>query len=580
MSEDEVKIDAPPVELIEDPCDAPDDCIAPASSVEMFCTPESLIGEIIAGHYEILSILGQGGIGVVYKARHALLGTPAAIKFLLTSNHLDSTAIMRFQREAQATVDLKHPHIAGMKEFGVHKAIPYLVTEFVEGKSIAEVIQTEGSLDPRRALSLLQQMADALSFAHKHKVVHRDIKPANIIVSKAKDGSEEIKIIDFGIAKVLEGDSRNFTQTGEVFGTPKYMSPEQCKGATVDYRCDLYSLGCVAYEMLSGKPPFNAASPLELIFKHVNERHQNLKSIKGFKGINKIIDALLAKDPNHRYQSCEELLTDVGLILDGKEPVGKPAAVDRRRVKKLMIVMMVMCTSVLLFYAWFLSAFQGGTIQSTTQDIAREPGNASHYWNRAKLYEQAERYREAISDFTKAIELNPKFFWAYKNRSEVYSKLNEFDKAAADAEKAIEIWPKQYRGYLARAIAFHHLGRDREALVDVDKSLELNHDNLPLNMWNNRSISYYYRAACHNSLGEYSKALEDVQRAITGKPAQNTIDRSDIYSELLLVERARAFIGLKQYGEAAKDAEAALAIDPSNGDAQRALAEAKKLQGS
>ncbi|MDZ4832589.1 MAG: protein kinase [Candidatus Melainabacteria bacterium] len=591
--ENDSKFKAPPAKLVEIDTANPADLEAPgkddatskdlssqiSTTKESFSTsPNLLIGQIIGGHYEIQSVLGEGGISIVYKALHVILGTPVAIKFLLPGTELDAKALMRFQREAQATAELNHPSIAGIREFGIHRAIPYLVLEFVEGQSLAEIIKSENKLEPQRALSLLEQITEALSFAHNRKVVHRDIKPSNIMVFNSKDGREEIKIIDFGVAKVLEGEGQNnLTRTGDVFGTPSYMSPEQCQGINIDYRTDIYAVGCMAYEMFSGAPPFTGSRPIEVIVKHTTEKHKKLKPVKGMKGLNRVIDSALAKDPVHRYQSCDELLLDLNLLEKNETPLGKPLPPSKFNFKGALKAMTIALACFLVFYCWLIYTFQpSGTISSFTTALAKEP-SSENYLARAKLYKNDGRYREALSDAAKALAIEPNNFWAFKFRGDVFNELGEWANARAEADKAIAIAPKEYRGYLLRGTALYGLGSYDEAIKDLDKSLELNHDTYIANMFNNRTLSYYYRGCALNELEQYDKALADIELAIKNNPGSlSIVETGDSYKIMLLTARAKAYFGLNRIDAALADAKAALDVDPANEEAKQVFEKASK----
>lgn len=544
----------------------------------------SMVGQVIGGHFEVESLLGEGGISVVYKARHTLLGTPAAIKFLLPDTEMNSKAIMRFQREAQTMAQLNHDSIAGIREFGIHKAIPYLVMEFVEGESLDCILASGTALEPQRALALLTQIVTALSHAHSHKVVHRDLKPSNVMVYQNKDGRESIKIIDFGIAKLVEGDEqRNLTQTGDVFGTPSYMSPEQCQGKPVDQRSDIYSIGCIAYEMFSGAPPFSGSQPLEVILKHVSESHKSLKPIGKLNGLNKIIDASLAKDPNERYQSCDQLLSDLNLLASGEEPLGTRVRSKSLKfnTKKVFNVLTAILVCFLVVYIWFISSFKPGTIESVTKDIEKDP-SATNYHLRARYYRDAGRYKEALADAAKSIELQPKSnFWAHRIRSDVFVEMGDYKSALDEAELAVAAKPKEFRAYMVRGIAKYRLGRDADAVADLDKSLELNHDPDINRMWSNRSGTLYYRAAALNRLGRYDKALEDIDDACKTDTSKTvTPDKADTWHNRLLVERARANLGLKRFDEALSAAQQACDDDPADEVAKQVLADIKKAMSA
>lgn len=269
---------------------------------------DPLVGKVIAGHLEILSILGAGGMSTVYKAQHLLLDRLVAVK-LVQAGQFKAKATMRFQQEAKAATKLNHPNIATVREFGVdEEGSAYLVMDFVEGMPLSDAIKKASSLDAARTRKLMIQICEGLKHAHEAGVVHRDLKPANIILSPGEGGQETAKLVDFGIAKIVDEESQaNLTQTGEVFGTPNYMSPEQCLGKKADRRSDVYSLGCVMYECLTGKPPFAADSALETLMKHVNDA-PDLKRREIPADLAIAIERCMAKDPEDRFQSIDELI--------------------------------------------------------------------------------------------------------------------------------------------------------------------------------------------------------------------------------------------------------------------------------
>lgn len=277
------------------------------------------LGRTIGEHYQILNRLGSGGMSVVYKARHTLLHRNMAVKFLLPDSDFDSKTLSRFQQEAKAAFSLNHPNIARVNELGVDSGShPYIVMDFVEGPTFGDLIEKNGKLPVDRTLRLLSQACDGLQHAHSKDVVHRDIKPGNLIVTT--EGKEEtIKIVDFGIAKIMheaEG-TQHLTQTGEVFGSPLYMSPEQAMGKPLDCRTDVYAMGCVMYEALSGQPPFRGQNILDTLSKHINEDPEDLKEVPV--ALKVIVKKAMEKNPRDRYQSMAELKHDIDAVLEGRQ---------------------------------------------------------------------------------------------------------------------------------------------------------------------------------------------------------------------------------------------------------------------
>lgn len=282
--------------------------------------PEDLTGQVIGQNFRIISKLGAGGMSVVYRAHNEMLRKDVAIKVLhphLVTNRL---FLERFRQEAQAASQIDHENVVRIMDFGITAGNrPFIVMDYLEGLSLADMIKKEGPLELDRAINIFVQLADALSYAHQKGIIHRDLKPSNvIIVQRRKQGGEVAKIVDFGIAKLLPhegGDAAALTQTGDVFGSPLYMSPEQCKGEKLDARSDIYSLGCLMYETLTGVTPINGANMLEILYRHMNEMPKSMKkaapSISIPKPVEAIIFKALAKEPTNRYPSMDELRQDL-----------------------------------------------------------------------------------------------------------------------------------------------------------------------------------------------------------------------------------------------------------------------------
>jgi serine/threonine protein kinase len=231
---------------------------------------DPLLGSTIAGKYRIESKLGAGGMGAVYRATRLVIGDEVAVK-ILHSEQRDSTAPERFRREAQAAARLKHSNAVNIYDFGItDDGLQYLVMELVEGESLRRIIRQQGPVTPSACVEITNQVCAGLDEAHRHSIIHRDIKPDNIIVNVSATGLR-VKVLDFGIAKLRDDVAGNLTQTGTMLGTPHYMSPEQCLGEELDSRADIYSLGVVLYEMLTGTVPFSSPTPAAVVVQHVNQ---------------------------------------------------------------------------------------------------------------------------------------------------------------------------------------------------------------------------------------------------------------------------------------------------------------------
>jgi serine/threonine-protein kinase len=240
---------------------------ASASSIEMVVSED--IGRTIGGRYRITEVIGEGGMGVVYEAWDAQVERKVAIKLVRSDSTSDRKFLSRFRRELEITSQLRHPSTIRVFEHGeTDDGRPYMVMELLTGESLADRME-RGSISEMEALQVARQVAESLSEAHEHGVFHRDLKPDNIFIETV-GVSKVVKVLDFGIAGGV--DATRLTQAGEVFGTPQYMSPEQCNGLPLDHRTDIYSLGCILYEMIEGRPPFSAETPMATMLKHVRAK--------------------------------------------------------------------------------------------------------------------------------------------------------------------------------------------------------------------------------------------------------------------------------------------------------------------
>jgi eukaryotic-like serine/threonine-protein kinase len=277
------------------------------------------------GRYELHRQIARGGMADVFLARDLLLDRPVAVKVLFPQFAADPSFVERFRREAQAAANLNQPNITSVFDWGEEGGTYFIVMEFVDGRSLAEILRSEGMLHPDRAADITTDVAAALSFAHRNGVVHRDIKPGNILIAP----SGQVKVTDFGIARAFGGaGDTNLTQAGSVMGTATYFSPEQAQGKMVDPRSDLYSLGVVLYEMLASRPPFTGETPLVIAYNHVQVAPDPPSSINPRipQSIEAITMRLLAKDPNDRYPSAEDLRADLRRFREGQPVLAAGAA--------------------------------------------------------------------------------------------------------------------------------------------------------------------------------------------------------------------------------------------------------------
>jgi eukaryotic-like serine/threonine-protein kinase len=290
----------------------------------------TLIGRTIDGRYQVLELLGEGGMGVVYRCRRRIFDNEVAVKILRSEFAKNAEATERFVTEAKAASSIGHPHIVGVLDFGeLADGSVYFAMEHVPGKTLGELIESGELRGSSRIARIGRQLAEGLGAAHAIGIVHRDLKPENILVFQ-KDGGDFVKILDFGIAKVA-GAQNKITRAGAIFGTPHYMSPEQCRGSAVEARSDIYSLGVILYELAAGQPPFGGDNPLGVLSQHLNVKPLPPSGLDGAPplpaGLESIILACLAKEPRDRPASMSDIAAALAEIERG-EPAPELPPVD------------------------------------------------------------------------------------------------------------------------------------------------------------------------------------------------------------------------------------------------------------
>jgi serine/threonine-protein kinase len=281
----------------------------------------------LGGRYELGSVLGRGGMAEVYLAHDTRLGRTVAVKTLRVDLARDPSFQARFRREAQSAASLNHPSIVAVYDTGEDYvdgiSIPYIVMEYVDGSTLRELLHSGRKLLPERAMEMTVGILQALEYSHRAGIVHRDIKPANVMLTR----TGQVKVMDFGIARAMGDAGMTMTQTAAVIGTAQYLSPEQAKGEQVDARSDLYSTGCLLYELLTVRPPFVGDSPVAVAYQHVREEAQppSVFDPEVTPAMDAIVLKALTKDPEYRYQTADEMRADVEAALDG-QPVAAAAA--------------------------------------------------------------------------------------------------------------------------------------------------------------------------------------------------------------------------------------------------------------
>lgn len=282
--------------------------------------------ELLSGRYRLGGLIGVGGMSDVYSASDTLLGREVAVKMMRADLARDESFLERFRREAKNAAFLNHPVIVSVFDTGETEGpmgtVPYIVMELVQGETLRDIVRRDGPMDPRTAASILADVCDALDFSHRQGIIHRDVKPANIMLTN----TGAVKVMDFGIARAL-GDSTSMTQTAAVIGTAQYLSPEQARGKPADARSDIYSVGCVLFEALTGQPPFTGETPLSVAYQHVQDDpplpSELVKGLSDEEGtaLDAVLLTAMAKDPAERYDTAADLAEELRRISRGEVPL-------------------------------------------------------------------------------------------------------------------------------------------------------------------------------------------------------------------------------------------------------------------
>lgn len=285
---------------------------------------DPLIGKVLADRFEILSRIGEGGTGVVYKAKQITVDRTVAIKVLGAHVSSDPQWVKRFHNEARAAARLDHPNTVRMIDFGETKeGLLFIAMEYLHGRPLSDEIARLGKVPPQRALRIISQACQSLQEAHTQGIIHRDIKPDNVFLVEMKGSGDFVKVLDFSVAKMDTPDAQ-LTRAGTVFGTPAYMSPEQARGVKLAPQSDVYACGIVLYEMLTGKPPFEAALPMEVVMMHLRQKPAPLVGFP--EPIVRVVMKALEKTPDRRQQSADELHRECVECIETLYPKQTPTA--------------------------------------------------------------------------------------------------------------------------------------------------------------------------------------------------------------------------------------------------------------
>jgi serine/threonine-protein kinase len=374
-----------------------------------------MIGTTLDGRYEILSLIGEGSMSHVYKASHSLMQRLVAIKMLKSHLSSDPAMLMRFQQESKAVGVLSHANIVSIYDCGITSdGQPYLVMDLIEGESLASRLTRQGKLPTEEAIEITSAVASGLAHAHGHGIIHRDVKPSNILLPAKQSTGRTIKLIDFGIAKLLSLDDaavQKLTQSGQLFGSPIYASPEQCMGRELDCRSDIYSLGCVLYEMLSGNKPFDGSTPVEIASKHLTDKPPPLEESEGeLKQLNGIVFKCIEKDKTRRFQSVSEFKDALRPFKGGADIASTRVAKNRSFASFPYLPATLLLAGLLSLVSFLVNPqcrilmkdlklhFEEGFLYplGSPEVVARKIANAEYCLNNGQFADAAERFRQIL----------------------------------------------------------------------------------------------------------------------------------------------------------------------------------------
>lgn len=422
------------------------------------------VGDMVAERYQIVSVIGEGGMGLVFKAKHILMNRFVALKIIKSDLISNQTLMQRFHQEAQAVSKLQHQNIVTVYDYGVTAhGTPYLVMDFLDGISLSELITTQGKLPVDQATDIFEQACRGLQHAHDKGIIHRDFKSSNLMIC----GGERpiVKVVDFGMAKLLRPDAENteiqeLTQTGEIFGSPLYMSPEQCRGQKLDERSDIYSLACVMYYALTGTPPLLGDNVLDTLQRQIHDDPAPMNAEgKGFPpALEAIIMKALRKNPDNRYQNIAELLADLQAVAAGRERIYVTTQMKKPSLqlskpelpKKQPLFSHMFETN--LIAVMLIGAVCVGTTAFMTGRLAEEDGDQKEMnrWvqqNQAgdkakhdgKVNEAIFHYKRAVAEARKFGKSDPRMAKSLISLGATYIDQKEYSKAETQLKRAESI---------------------------------------------------------------------------------------------------------------------------------------------
>ncbi len=526
------------------------------------------------GRYRIVCELGRGGMGIVYQAIQNGIDRVVALKTLLAGPNAPEATVKRFLREAASCAHLSHPNIVAIHDVGTESGIHYFTMEYVEGKTLSQVLKERKRLPVEEACRLITDVARAVHYAHGKGVIHRDLKPSNILV----DDAGHPHVMDFGLAKQVEGPT-DLTLTGTTIGTPAYMSPEQAGGGKgeVDTRTDVYSLGALLYECLAGQKVFTGDTDVQVIFKVVFEAPKPLEDVAPDipSEVASVVMRAIEKDRERRYASAWEFASALEAFRPRTsiEPLPEGNTIVRRRRAPwgTVAALVVLAVAGGAWNWWPRSAPTppapvrdsskarslldraalrppADAVGLLTDAIACDPDLAEAYYARARALQGIGKNEEALADYGRAIDLNDSYLQARLQRALLLDRtLGRPEVARKDYDKILELEPESEVGHVVTGISLYQQGKRAKALPYLVKAVSLNGRD---------ESALYYLIWCYLQTGEQLKAEEFATKAIALYPA------SEVYLNL----RGLSFYYREMWKEAQRDFEASLAVNGRNAD--------------
>ncbi len=527
------------------------------------------MGDIIDAKYEIIGLIGAGGMGKVFKAKHLRIDRFYAIKVLKDDLAEDAGYRGRFEQEAKAASRLEDAHLVAVYDYGMTPTgEPYIVMDFVSGRSLENLIKNNRPLDPDLATKVFIQICEGLEHAHSVGIIHRDLKPSNVMLTDSNTRAPVARVLDFGIAKLNDQGhttSQSLTKTGDVFGSPQYMSPEQCQGGKADKRSDVYSMGCLMFEVLTGYPPFHADNPLATLFQHVHESPPAFCKVNPTVQISppleKVVLKSLAKKAEDRYQDMGELRIALSDTLTGHQtvltslPKAKPQYLASIAIGAVFLAMV--CAGIYLgiqkHNSDALKAEIGQTPQPNAGAAIRPPGQNED--QTIKVEKKQPIDKKANTEATP----KPKVIAAaIKSKPPSTEVLNESKRLVSPALPKKDIVAPQRKSSQSTADQYYKLGckyiaaqRYGEAASYLGEAIKIEPS---------RADYYRQRAFCYTHLNRYSQALQDYDRLVDLSPRDGAgyARRANVLIMLNQSDRALADLGLAEKNGVRKDIVSAL----------------------